>query len=306
MTAPQTELSNRAWAELLCLALIWGGSFLAIAIALREVGFFTSVLHRVGWAALILWGVVWWRGIALPRAPRIWGAFLVMGLLNNVFPFSLMAWGQLHIESGLTAILNAATAIFGALTAALFLRDERLTRRRAAGVGLGFLGTVTVIGPSALSGFDIRDLAQLAVLGGALSYALASVWARHSLTGLAPELAAAGMLTGSTLFILPLSLWADGLPRLDLAPATWGAIAYYAAAATAGAYLLYYRVLAMAGAANLMLVTLIIPIIAVLLGALVLGEALSPASFAGFLLIGLGLLVIDGRLLARARLNWGR
>ncbi|MDE4131711.1 DMT family transporter [Phaeobacter sp. QD34_3] len=292
----QTHMSPRAWAELLLLGLIWGASFLSIRLALNEVPVLTSVLHRCGWGALVLWVAILLMRLPLPRAPRIWGDFLVMGLLNNVLPFALMAWGQLHIESGLTSILNATTAIFGVLMAALFFADERLSLRRVLGVSFGFLGVSMAIGLDSFANLDLRSTAQLAVLAGTLSYALAAVWARKRLSGMAPQVAAAGMLTTSALTLLPVTLLVDGVPSLDLAPVTWGAIFYYAVFATAGAYLLYYRVLAMAGSGNLMLVTLIIPPVAILLGALVLGEVLYPQAFVGFGLLSLGLLLLNGRI----------
>lgn len=293
---PQKTLSGRAWAELFLLALLWGASFLSIRVALDEIGVFSVVAHRVFWAALVLWAYVLLRGLPVPREPRIWGAFLVMGILNNAIPFTLMAWGQLHIATGLTSILNAATAVFGVVVAAIFFADERLSLRRMIGVCLGFVGVATAIGLDALARFDLRSLAQLAVLAGTLSYALASAWGRARLSGLAPQVAAAGMLTGSSLVMVPAALWLEGAPRLDLSPATVWAVAYYALAATALAYLLYYRVLAMAGSGNLMLCTLLIAPIAILLGALVLGEALRPQAYAGFALLALGLSVLDGRL----------
>ena len=296
VSAAPAAPSSRAWAELTLLALIWGGSFLAIRVALDELPFVTSVAWRVGLAALVLWAWVLARGLAVPRAPRVWGALLVMGLLNNVIPFTLMAWGQLTIETGLTSILNAGTAVFGVLAAALLLPDERLTPRRALGVALGFLGVVTAIGPGQLVTLDLRALAQLAVVAGTLSYALASVWGKVALRGLAPEVAAAGMLTASSLVAIPAALAIDG-PVRPTAPATWAAVAYYAVAATALAYLLYFRVLAMAGSGNAMLVTLLIAPVSIVLGALVLGEGLAPRTYAGFALLALGLAVIDGRVL---------
>ncbi|MDU9003187.1 DMT family transporter [Sedimentitalea todarodis] len=292
----QKIISPRAWAELLLLGLFWGGSFLAIRIALDEVPVVTAVLHRTGWAMLVLWVVVFAARLPIPREPRVWGAFLVMGMLNNVIPFGLMSWGQLYIETGLTSILNAATAIFGVLVAAVVFADERLTPRKAMGVGLGFLGVATAIGLSNLATFDLRSTAQLAVLAGTVSYAFASAWARARLGHLPPQIAAAGMLTGSTLILLPAALVIDGPISLDLQPVTWAAIAYYALIATAGAYLLYYRVLAMAGSGNLMLVTLLIPPVAIILGALVLGEELHPRAYAGFALLALGLLILNGTL----------
>ncbi|MFC4671735.1 DMT family transporter [Seohaeicola nanhaiensis] len=289
----QKILTPRAWAELFLLGLIWGGVFLAVRVTLDELPFVTTVLHRTFWAMLVLWGAVLWMRLPIPRDAATWGAFLVMGLLNNVIPFALMAWGQLHIESGLTSILNAATAVFGVIVAALVFADERLTPRRAMGVALGFGGVVTAIGPGALASFDLRSTAQLAVLGGTLSYALAGAWARARLSHLPPQLAAAGMLTGSTLVLLPAALLIDGPLQLDLLPRTWAAIAYMAVIATAGAYLLYYRVLRMAGSGNLMLVTLVIPPVAIVLGALARAEALPPRAFAGFALLALGLLLLN-------------
>ena len=295
----QTSISGRAWAELLLLGLIWGASFLSIRIALDEVPVLTSVAHRTLWAALVLWTVLLFSRVPLPKDPKIWGAFLVMGLLNNVIPFGLMAWGQLHIESGLTSIFNATTAIFGVIVAAIFFADERLSLRKGLGVVIGFFGVAVAIGLEALQSFDIRSLAQLAVIAGTISYAFASTWARKTLTGLPPTLAAAGMLTGSSVIIFPAALIWDGPMQFDLAPRTFAAIGYYSIIATAGAYLLYYRVLGMVGSGNLMLVTLLIPPVAIVLGHLVLDEVLSPNAYIGFAILALGLSLLDGRLWRR-------
>lgn len=295
-----STLPARAWIELGLLSLIWGGSFLSIRIALDEIGPLTSVLHRVGWAALVLWCFVLIRRFTIPTDLRIWGAFLVMGLLNNVIPFVLMAWGQLHIETGLTSILNAATAVFGVLVAAMLLADERLTMRKALGVGIGFLGVATAIGLNNLVNLDLRSLAQWAVIVGTLSYAFAGVWARVHMSGLRPEVAAAGMLTCSTVLMVPLVLVFEGPPQFDLSARTWGAIAYYGFVATALAYLLYYRVLGMVGSGNTMLVTLLVAPVAIILGAIVLDEALKPQAFLGFGLLAIGLLILNRTLFPRA------
>jgi len=291
----QKSLTGRAWAEMLVLALIWGGSFLSIRIALDEISPLMSVAQRVTLAMLVLWVVVAMMRIPLPRNPRIWFAFLVMGLLNNVIPFVLMAWGQLYIESGLTSILNAFTAVVGVVMAALFFSDERLTPRKIIGVVLGFFGVAVAIGLENFKNFDLRSLAQLAVIGGTIAYAAAGVWARKNLVGMPPQLAAAGMLTGATVIMLPLVYFVEGLPTFDLKPRTLVAIGYYAVIATAAAYLLYYRVLAMAGSGNLMLVTLLVAPIAITLGAVVLGEKLSANAFVGFVILAVGLIILDGR-----------
>ncbi len=296
MSIIQKSISPRAWAELFLLALIWGGVFLATRIALDEIGPFTAMAHRCFWAALLLWGVVLLRGQRPHFSARDWGNFLIMGLLNNVIPFSLMAWGQLHIESGLTAILNATTAVFGVLVAACFFADEGLSPRRLFGIGLGFCGVAITMGPDALRGFDLRSMGQIAVLLGTFSYALAGSWARRRLSGHSPYMSALGMLTCSSLVLIALACWFEGAPEMALTLRSWGAIGFYAIVATAGAYLLYYRVLDMAGAGNLMLVTLLIPPVAILLGAVVLGEKLPSTTFVGFGVLALGLVVLDGRL----------
>lgn len=297
----QKSISPRAWAELLLLALIWGGSFLSNRLALDHAGVLTAVAFRVTLAAALLWLYVLARGLTLPRAPRVWGAFLVMGALNNALPFSLITWAQGAVPSGLAAILNASTALLGVLVAALAFRDERLTGRRLAGVLIGLAGVSVVVGPQALHALDPTSFGQFALLLASLSYACAAAFARKALAGQPPQIAAAGMLTGASLVLLPVALL-FGRP-LDLAwpAATWGALLYLAVVAGAGAYLLYYRVLASAGAGNLSLVTLLVAPFAVILGAVVLQESLPPRDFAGFALIAAGLLVLDGRLLARLK-----
>jgi drug/metabolite transporter (DMT)-like permease len=296
MTPIQKTISPQAWAGLLMLSLIWGASFLSVHVALEEIGPLTAVAHRTGWAMLILWAYVLIRRLALPTDLRVWGAFLVMGFLNNAIPFSLMAWGQLHIETGLTSILNASTAIFGVITAAVFLADERLTARKAIGVTVGFLGVSTAIGLDAFKDFDIRSLGQLAVIGGTISYALAGVWARKTLGHLKPQVASAGMLTGASIVTIPAAWIVEGPISLALEPQTWAAIGYFAIVATAIAYILYYRVLALAGSGNAMLVTLLVAPVAIVLGAIVLGEALPLRDYIGFAILALGLLILDGRL----------
>lgn len=301
----QGTMSARAWAELGLLALIWGGSFFSIAIALREMGPLTVVAHRTFWAALILLAAMRLMGLRLPRDRATWAGFALMGLLNNVVPFGLMAWGTQHMETGLVSIFNATAAIFGAVVAAVALPEERLTARRVVGLGLGFGGVVAIIGVDAAQGFDVRSAAQGAVALGALSYAVASVFARARLRHVAPQAAATGMLVCSAAMSLPLAVAVEGWPRLALSGQAWGAVAWFAAAGTAGAYLLYYRVLGMAGAGNLQLVTLMIPPISIGLGAAFLGERLGWEAAFGFALVAAGLAVIDGRALGWLRRGAG-
>ena len=288
-------MSGTAWAMMLALAAVWGGSFFFVEIALTEEKPLTIVLHRVFWAVPVLGMVLWWKRLALPRAPRVWGAYLVMGTLNNAIPFSLIVWGQMFLEGGLASILNGMTAMFGAVVAGALLADERLTFGKVAGAALGLVGVAVIMGPDALRGLNPRDLAQLAILGAALSYAFASVWGKVALRGIPSEVNAFGMLVGSTVLMVPMVLIFEGVPVFSYSLPVWGALLGIAWLATALAYLLYFGILVRAGAANLMLVTLLIPPFAVALGAAFLGERLAPSAWAGFALIALGLAVTDGR-----------
>lgn len=281
---------------LAALALVWGGSFFFAEVALRELPPLSVTLFRVSLALPVLYLVVRVKGIAIPRGLGIWGAYLGMGALNNAIPFSLIFWGQTQITSGLASILNGTTAMFGAVVAGLLLKDEPLTPQKLMGAGLGVLGVAVVMGPSALTSLDPRNLAQLAVLAAAFSYALASVWGKLFLAGQPPIMNALGMVTGSTVLMLPLAFYVDGVPRLDLSLPVWGALIGVAVLSTALAYLLYFEILRLAGSANLMLVTLLIPPVAVTLGGVFLEETLGTEALIGFVVIGLGLVVTDGRL----------
>lgn len=282
---------------LLALALVWGGSFFFAEVALSEVPPMTVTLHRVVWAVPVLLLVVWRMGVRLPRSTALWGRYLVMGALNNAIPFTLIFWGQTQIESGLASILNGTTAVFGAVVAGLILVDEPLTPRKIMGALFGVFGVGAIMGWDVLGGFDLRNLAQLAVLGAALSYAFASVWGKVQLTEQPPQMNALGMLIGSTVLMAPIALWVDGVPSFDLPWPVWGALCGLATLSTALAYLLYFGILVRAGAANLMLVTLLIPPFAIALGRVFLNESLSSSAYLGFGLIALGLLITDGRFL---------
>ncbi|MFN0115751.1 MAG: DMT family transporter [Paracoccaceae bacterium] len=296
--APQLRLTAPAWGLILLLALIWGGSFLSNRAALAEVGVLTTVAFRVSGASVVLWLYVLVRGLPVPLTRRALAGFAAMGLFNNVIPFSLIVWGQQHIPSGLASILNASTALFGVILVAAVFPDERLTRAKGLGVALGFAGVAMSVGAGNLLAFDPGSLGQIAVLGAALAYAVAGVAGRILLSGVRPEVAAAGMLTAATAIVVPLALCLEGVPTLSYSLTTWAALVYLALLASALAYILYYAILRIAGAGYLSLVTLLIPPVAILLGALVYGEALGPGAYAGFAILAAGLAVLDGRLLA--------
>ena len=291
---------------LLALAIVWGGSFFFAAVALEEVPPLTVTLHRVVWAVPALFLFVLWRGVTIPTSMRVWGAYLVMGALNNAIPFSLIFWGQTTIESGLASILNGTTAVFGAVISGLLLVDEPLTPRKIIGALFGVFGVAVIMGLDALTNLDPRNLAQLAILAAALSYAFASVWGKLKLGGIAPEMNALGMLIGSTILMIPIAILSDGLPVFNLSGGVWASLIAVAILSTAVAYLLYFAILARAGSANLMLVTLLIPPFAIGLGVLFLGEKLGLEAWIGFGLIAIGLMITDGRVLAKLTANRNR
>jgi drug/metabolite transporter (DMT)-like permease len=297
----QKTMTTRAWVEMGILAAIWGASFLSNKVALTEVGFLSTVAFRVVGAATVLWAFVLWQGYELPRRPRVWLSFLVMGFLNNALPFSLITWGQLTIPSGLAGILNASTAILGVVVAAIVFRDERLTLRKILGVTIGFAGVATAIGLSALANLDLTSLAQLALVAATLSYAVSGAFARVALGGLRPQVAAAGMLTGSSLIMVPVAIAFEGVPTFSHDWHLWGALGYLAFLSTAIAYLLFYRLIGMVGAGNVSLTTLLVAPIAIVLGAMVFDEVLPLRAYAGFALLALGLVILDGRLFQRQR-----
>ncbi len=301
MTATSIHKTMTAsdWALLIVLSVVWGGSFLFIGIAVKELPPLTIVALRVLMAAMALHLILRLAGQSLPRGRQVWMAFLGMSILNNVIPFTLIVWGQSHIASGLASILNATTPLFTVLVAHWLTVDERLTKQRFAGVIVGFVGVAVMIGAAAFQSWNVGLPAQLAVLGAAISYAFSGVFGRRfKAMGIAPLATATGQVTVSSAILLPLSLMVDHPWTLPM-PSTGVILSLIGLAlvSTAFAYVLFFRLLARAGATNVGLVTFLIPISAILLGILVLGEILEPRHFAGMALIGAGLVLIDGRLI---------
>ncbi|MEQ8370684.1 MAG: DMT family transporter [Alphaproteobacteria bacterium] len=261
------------------------------------------VAVRVAGGAAILWLVMGLSGQRLAFGWPVWRALAVMGVLNNAIPFSLIVWGQAHIASGVASIFNATTPLFTVVVAHALTRGERLDVGRVAGVLLGLAGVAVMMGIAAAGPFGVAIIAQAAILGAALSYAFAGVHGRRfRRLGLSPLATATGQLLASSLILLPLAIVVDRPWTLPApGPETVGALIGLAVLATALAYVVFFRILAMAGATNLALVTFLIPVVAVGLGVALLGEALLPRHLAGFALIGLGLAAIDGRLWAWLR-----
>lgn len=295
------------WLLLIALALVWGATFPFGKIALMEIPPFVLAFLRVLLAALVLHALLAMRGLVFPRDLSTLGAFLVMWLLNNAIPFLLILWGQTGISASLASILNATTPIFTVLVASVLFRQEILRAHRIAGIAVGFAGVALLLLPgleagalASLSGEPVWG--QVLCLGAALSYAFAAAFARR-FRRIPIMVAATGQLTGSSLLLLPLALWQaisvpGGWTPGMAGPATWASVVALGTACTALAYLIYFRLLGEAGATNASLVTLLIPVSAVLISASLLGEALSVLQMAGMAVLFLGLLLLDGRVLA--------
>ena len=289
-------MRTREWAMLILLSVIWGGSFFFVAVALRGLQPVTLVFLRVSIAAAILTVVVYAGGKRLPKSAGTWLGFLLLGALNNAIPFSLIAWGQTRIDSGIASILNATTPIFAVLLAHFLTRDERMTIHKLMGVGIGFLGVLVLFQPQLKNGFSWQGFGQVAVLAAAMCYSLAGIYGKR-FKSLPPVVTASGMLTCSSFLMLPPVL-AVGLPAagrisLDVMAAVGG----LAVVSTAAAYLLYFRILSTAGATNVLLVTFLIPVSALVFGVGILGEVLQANDIAGMACIFAGLAIIDGRIL---------
>lgn len=287
------------WALLIVLSILWGGSFFFSKVALAELPPLTVVLARVVIAAIALFVYLRATRQVIPIDPGTWVQFFGMGLLNDLVPFSLLFWGQTHIASGLASILNATTPIFSVIVAHFLTSDERMTPNKVAGIAAGFIGVAALMAGSAVSSGKLPVLALFACLAAALSYGLAGVFGRRfRRMGIAPAVGAFGQTASTTIMMIPIVLLVDAPWHLEMpSGVTIAALMGLGLVSTALAYIIFFHILAVGGAVNSSLVTLMIPLSAILLGRLFLGEMLAPNHFAGMALISLGLILIDGRLL---------
>lgn len=288
------------WLQLTGLSIVFGSTFLFFALALKSITPLTIALIRVALAASVFWILILVLRVPLPRGRRVWGAFLVMGLLNNAIPFSLIAWEQTQIEGGLASIINATTSCFAVVLAHFLTRDERLSTKKVVGVLVGFFGVYVLMRPELGGGITMRGWGQVAGLGAAFFLALAGIYGKR-FKGLSPMVIAAGMLTSSTILLLPVALLVERPWMLAPTAVSLGAMVGVALLSTVVAYLLYFRILASAGATNLLLVTLLVPVSAHILGAVFLGEPLYGTSVVGMAFIVCGLAISDGRIVTLLR-----
>jgi drug/metabolite transporter (DMT)-like permease len=295
----QRRMSALDWGKLLLLGGIWGGSFFFARIAVAEIHPLTLVLFRVAIAAAALHLYLAVRGPSFRLAAPLAGSFLMLGLVNNVIPFSLIFAGQTAMGAGLASVLNATTPFWTIILANAFTADERLSWNKVAGVLLGIAGVAVMVGPGLFASLGGPVWAKFAMVGASLSYGVALIVARRFKV-VPPIIMAAGQLTASAAIMLPVVLIWNGPAELFAAsPHVWTAVLALAIVSTAFAYILYFGLIRSAGATNASLVTLVVPVSAILLGLVFLGERLELFEVAGMVLIGLGLLTIDGRILRR-------
>ncbi|GGD20864.1 DMT family transporter [Aureimonas glaciei] len=303
---PALSMTGRLWALLALLGLLWGGSFFFTQLVVHEIAPLSLVALRVGIAAVALLAFLALRRMPLAPLRQRAGAFLLLGLLNNAIPFLLLAIGQKAMGAGLASILNATTPLWTILVAALATSDERLSGPKLVGIGLGIAGVAVLVGPEAFGAGHLAPLPALAaVLGATFSYALAAVFARR-FRGVPPTVVATGQLCGSSLIVIPLALLLGTGPGLGaMTPAGIMSMLALALVSTAFAYILFFEIVARAGATNASLVTFLVPASAILLGILFLGETLSLREVLGFGAILAGLAAIDGRLARGVAKAWG-
>jgi drug/metabolite transporter (DMT)-like permease len=293
------KLDATSWGLIAILSILWGSAFFLIEVGLRSFPPITLVFIRIGFAFPPMWIALKLSGGKLPSDLKSWWLLMVVGALNCTLPFILFFWGQQYLTSGYASILNATTPLWGVLVAHFMTSDEKATPTRIMGVLVGMAGIIVLVGPDAMKGFSDNLLAQIACLVSTLFYSFAAVYGRRlSQAKMTPAVIATGQTGMAALLLLPVMLlvdqpWNVALPRLDatLAGATLALLS------TALAYGLYFRLIARAGASNAQLVAFIMPVLAIILGIAFLGESLSNGQIAGAALIGLGLIILDGRAL---------
>lgn len=295
------RMNAMTWGLLLLLGLIWGGSFFFARIAVHHVPPFTLVLLRLLLAAVALHIYLAGRFGLYQVLRSHWWQFLLLGLINNAIPHTLLFFGQTQMGAGLASILNATTPVWTVLIGNQLTTDERLTLAKLIGCLAGLVGTAVLLAPSITDTATVPFWALAFPILAAISYGFAAIYSKR-FKGIAPPVVAAGQLTGSSLIILPFALFVDQPWTLPAPPATAiAAILGLALLSTAFAYILYFRIMALAGATNTSLVTLLVPPSALSLGFIFLGERLGFNEIAGMMLIAMGLLILDGRAYAWIR-----
>jgi len=292
-------MTNKDWLSIVALGFLWGSSFLYAEILLRYLNPLMIVFLRVGLAGLTLLVICLMKRYRIKLTGNDLVNIGVMGALNNVIPFSLIVWGQQTTTGGLASIINASTAFFSILLAALFIPQERLTWNRITGVLIGVAGVAVAVGPANMLHVSENDIGKYLILLATISYAFAGVWAKLRMQNLPSLISATGMLVASALLMLPLLFATDTFQVASIDVYVFFLSFQFAVICSVFAYLLYFKILETTGAGNLLICTIIVPPSAILLEVLVLDEVIGTRELAGLLIVTVGMVVLDGRLLRR-------
>jgi drug/metabolite transporter (DMT)-like permease len=288
--------SRTDWVLFGVLGLLWGSSFLFIKVGVETLPPFTLVTLRLVFAAMFLTAVVALTREPLPTSLATYRHLAVLGLLSICVPFSLIAWGEQRIDSGLAAILNSTVPLFAIVISGLALHDEPVTANRVGGLLVGLAGVATVMSRSFGSAGSSTE-GELAVVIAAGSYALGAVYARRYLRGVRPVVTALGQIVLALLVTGPLALIAEQPLEVGLRPDALVAVVWLGVLGLGVAYLIYYRLIAHWGATRASLVTYVLPIVGVTLGAAFLGESVDLRIIAGtaIVIIGVALASLQSR-----------
>jgi drug/metabolite transporter (DMT)-like permease len=280
---------------LVILALLWGPAFLFMKVAVQEVGPLTIVAVRVGLGAVLLYSILRWQGRSLPKIGPVWKHFLVMGLTSSAIPFFLLSWGQQYIDSGLAAILVGTMPLFTMLLAHFLVADETLSGNKIPGIVIGFGGLVALFIPVLVDGVQATLWGLSAAIGAAINYSYAFVYAWQHLRGLPPLVAPTAQLFTASLCLIPLALVIER-PYTSALP-SWpviGALLLVTLWSTVLAFVIYYRVMERTSATTMSIVTYLNPVVAAILGVVVLNEHLGWNDFLGGGLILLSAALVNG------------
>lgn len=284
---------------LLVLAGLWGASFMFIKICVRELAPTTLVCLRLGIGALALAPLLFARlgaRAAVREARAAWKPLLAIGLVNSAIPITSLSWAETRIDSGLAAVIQASAPLFTALLALRFSRSEVVTGTRLVGLIVGFGGVALLVGVQPRGNM----LAALAVTFSAFCYAVAALYSARALARVPALVSATGALTAASLSLVPFA--AAQLPSHFPSWKVTGALLALSIGGTSVGYVLYYALLAGAGASKSILITYLVPAIALAYGVLLLGEPLTVAAVAGLALVLAGVALGTGVVrLARRR-----
>jgi len=294
-------MANKDWLLVSLLGLFWGSSFFFVEVLLKYLSPFMIVYLRVCIASIFLILFICIKSVKFQFTFNNFFNLSIMSLLNNIFPFLLITFGQQTTTGGLASILNANTSFVAIILASLFLPFERVNLNRVVGISIGILGVVIAIGYQNIFQLKNDDLGKYLIIIATVSYGFAGVWGKLRLHNLSPIIAATGMLTVSTIILTPYAIinHLEEIYSLNFYIFKYAFI--FAIICSVFAYFLYFKILESAGAGNLLICTIIIPPSSIFLNAFFLDQNITTNEYLGLVVIVLGLIILDGRLFKKIK-----